>query len=203
VSGGPRFVIKLGGSLAGDPSLARWLDALQECRTARFAVVPGGGPFADAVRAAQAASGFDDEAAHRMALLAMDQFGLLLAALRPHVLPCPRIEQFEATWLAGRLPVWLPAGVLDAEGGLARDWSVTSDTIAAWLARRIGAGGLILVKSCELPPGRCDAAALAAAGIVDAALPGFIGQHAIPLDALQRDQWSKLGDALRDGPWRL
>jgi 5-(aminomethyl)-3-furanmethanol phosphate kinase len=197
------LVIKLGGSLAGDPSLARWLDALHETRAARFVVVPGGGPFADAVRAAQAACGFDDETAHRMALLAMDQFGLLLSALRPHVLPCPRIEQFDAAWNAARLPVWLPARMLGCERSLERSWSVTSDTIAAWLARRIGAGGLILVKSCQLPPGRRDAAVLAGSGIVDAALPGFIRRHGIPLDTLQRSQWSELDELLRAGPWRI
>ena len=32
-------------------------------------VVPGGGPFADAVRASQAEIGFDDAAAHEMAML--------------------------------------------------------------------------------------------------------------------------------------
>jgi 5-(aminomethyl)-3-furanmethanol phosphate kinase len=203
LSGLPRLVVKLGGSLAGDPSLARWLDALHDGRLARFVVVPGGGPFADAVRTAQAACGFDDATAHRMALLAMDQFGHLLAALRSYVLPCPRIEQFEAAWNAGRLPVWLPAQVLDAEAGLERNWSVTSDTIAAWLAWRIGAGGLILVKSCDLPSARGDAAALASAGIVDAALPGFIGRFGIPLDTLQRSQWCEVDIALRAGPWRL
>ena len=44
-------------------------------------LVPGGGPFADAVRAAQPRMGFDDRAAHAMALLAMEQYGCALANL--------------------------------------------------------------------------------------------------------------------------
>src|SRR5437763_974004 len=74
-------VIKLGGSHAFAPHLAHWLDAIGHC-AGRIVVVPGGGPFADAVRDAQPRMGFDDSAAHRMALLAMEQYGCALASLK-------------------------------------------------------------------------------------------------------------------------
>src|SRR5262245_51683374 len=67
-------VIKLGGSFAFSADLADWIAAIAGC-AGRVVIVPGGGPFADAVRAAQAQMGFDDCAAHRMALLAMEQYG--------------------------------------------------------------------------------------------------------------------------------
>ena len=63
-------VVKLGGSFAGSVELPAWLDALARC-AGRVVVVPGGGPFAEAVRAAQPKMRFDDHAAHRMAVLAM------------------------------------------------------------------------------------------------------------------------------------
>src|SRR5690606_31775884 len=73
-------VIKVGGSLAGDPALPRLLETLAELAAAgqRRVVVPGGGPFADAVRAACAAHDPGPSAAHWMAILAMDQYAHLL-----------------------------------------------------------------------------------------------------------------------------
>ena len=64
-------VIKLGGSHAFAPQLKDWIGAVA-AQAGRIVLVPGGGPFADAVRDAQARMGFDDGAAHRMALLAME-----------------------------------------------------------------------------------------------------------------------------------
>ena len=73
-------VVKLGGSYAFSTSLKDWIDAIAAC-AGRVVVAPGGGPFADAVRTAQIKMGFDDRAAHAMALLAMDQYGCALASL--------------------------------------------------------------------------------------------------------------------------
>src|SRR2546426_2358433 len=67
-------VIKLGGSFAFSADLGDWIAAIAAC-AGRVVIVPGGGPFADVVRAAQVQMGFDDRAAHRMALLAMAQYG--------------------------------------------------------------------------------------------------------------------------------
>lgn len=196
MSGLPIVVVKLGGSLVGDPALNHWLGALGGANCARFAVVPGGGPFADAVRAAQARCGFDDGIAHEMALLAMDQCGCLLSGLHESVRLCRTESEIGGAWADRRLAVWLPSRLLLSERSLERSWSVTSDTIAAWLAQRLHAAGLILVKSCAIGAARDDAAALAAAGIVDPALPAFVRHHAIPLDALDRSQWAGLEDAV-------
>ena len=67
-------IVKLGGSHATGPHIKDWLAAIA-AEAGSIAIVPGGGPFADAVRAAQASMGYDDRAAHAMALMAMAQFG--------------------------------------------------------------------------------------------------------------------------------
>ena len=85
-------VLKLGGSYAFSPHLKDWLDAIAACAGCAV-VVPGGGPFADAVRMAQSRMGFDDRAAHEMAVLAMDQYGCALAHLG---LPMRRAESATA-----------------------------------------------------------------------------------------------------------
>ena len=67
------WVVKLGGSLNGDPLLAQWLELLVQLGGGRVTVVCGGGGFADEVRRAQSHWHFDDVPAHNMAVLAMAQ----------------------------------------------------------------------------------------------------------------------------------
>ncbi len=72
-----RRVVKVGGSLLADvPRLRDLLAALADGTQGACAIVPGGGPDADAVRAAQAAEGFSDAEAHRRALDAMGRTAL-------------------------------------------------------------------------------------------------------------------------------
>jgi aspartokinase-like uncharacterized kinase len=67
-----RRVIKVGGSLLGDPPRLRdVLARLADGAEGPCVIVPGGGPDADAVRAGQALEGFSDAEAHRRALDAM------------------------------------------------------------------------------------------------------------------------------------
>jgi len=186
------IVVKLGGSLAIDPSLRRWLQELAGDSTQRFVVVPGGGPFADTVRAAQGVWNFSDQAAHTLAIAAMDQFGRIFCALEPRSVPCSTRLQIERAWADSRLPVWLPGRMMARDRKLARNWNVTSDTIAAWLAQELAASGLLLVKSCDPGANPCDAAFLAAAGIVDTGLPAFVADRALALLAVHKDRWSEL-----------
>src|SRR5580692_10060673 len=96
-------VVKLGGSQAFSAHLSDWLDAVA-LGAGRVVIVPGGGPFADAVRTAQPAMGFDDRAAHHMALLAMEQFGCALAGLRRSLSPAGSVAAIHAALRAGAVP---------------------------------------------------------------------------------------------------
>ena len=59
-------VVKIGGSLEADPHRRRaLLEAIGDGAHGPCIVVPGGGAFADAVRAAQARERFGDAEAHR------------------------------------------------------------------------------------------------------------------------------------------
>jgi 5-(aminomethyl)-3-furanmethanol phosphate kinase len=193
----PQVVVKLGGSLAADPSLAHWLRELKRSEAGRYAVVPGGGPFADAVRAAQAIWRFSDPVAHWMAIGAMDQFGQMLCGIEAGLVACSTVQQIQDAWASERLPVWLPTHLMRGEADLAHGWEVSSDTIAAWLAHTLGARGLLLVKSCDLPADAGDAAVLATAGIVDPALPGFLRGKQLPIDMVRRDQWCDLSQVVK------
>ena len=98
MSTGPRLVVKLGGSLAQHESLRHWLRALAAIESVACVIVPGGGPFADAVRAAQRRWVLSEGLAHSMALTAMEQFGHMLCGLQPGLTACASRARIEQAW---------------------------------------------------------------------------------------------------------
>jgi 5-(aminomethyl)-3-furanmethanol phosphate kinase len=170
-------VVKVGGGLGDDalPGLCAALGELGERHP--LLVVPGGAGFADAVREADRRFGLRLVTSHRMAILGMEQFGWLLGDLIPGAERCADLKRVGAGRACVLLPAALPLERLPAS------WEVTSDSIAAWVARQTGAGRLVLVKGvdglfADWPPrgqplGRLSVAELAAlrTGGVDAYLP--------------------------------
>jgi aspartokinase-like uncharacterized kinase len=190
------WIVKLGGSLAADPSLAQWLSMLGR-HGGRVAIVPGGGPFAEHVRSVQAAWRLDDRVAHNMAILGMAQFTMLMQGLCETLVPADSIAAIAAAARGGRVPLWLPFDLLRSNADELTSWDVTSDSLAAWLANRLGAKRLVLVKSCAIPA-EASPAAWAEAGIVDRSFPKFVRGATYALDLVHSTQWSRVERALRD-----
>lgn len=187
----PLWIVKLGGSLADWPDLRRWVRLLGEARAVDLVVVPGGGPFADQVRAAQARWRFDAAAAHRMAILAMEQYGTMLAGLsRGRMICAATPNAIRKALRAGATPVWSPGAMCfaDARGKrqIAESWDMTSDSLAAWLAGRLRADHLVLVKSAP-PPRGADAKALVRCGLIDRAFPRYAAQGRFAVSAIWRE----------------
>lgn len=159
------LVVRFGGSSATSPDLLKWVRAI-ESSTIPLVIVPGGGPFADTVRRFQPKIGYDDETAHRMAILAMEQFGSALVGLGTRMVAASSEAEIAAAADAGRLPVWMPSGLALEAPEIPKDWTVTSDSLSAWLAARLGGGPLLLLKQIAVPPGS-TLEALAGAQIVD------------------------------------
>jgi aspartokinase-like uncharacterized kinase len=152
-------VVKIGGGLLraeGLDGLRRGCaEAVELARRRPVLVVPGGGPFADAVRAVDAEVGLGDEVAHALALRAMDQLGALLAPLLPGV------ELLTRLVAPGRLGLLVAAPAFDGRPDVPRSWDVTSDSLAVLAAGAIGADEAILLKPIDAPAGQ----------VVDAYLP--------------------------------
>jgi aspartokinase-like uncharacterized kinase len=182
------WVVKLGGSLHDAPVLVRWLRLLATADGPPRIVVPGGGPFADAVRRLQAGLGFDDLAAHRMAILAMQQFALHLHGLEPRLALAEEESELRAAATAAHARLWLPWRLAGREGSLAASWALTSDSLACWLATRLDARVLLLVKSGAVPAGERGAEVLAASGLVDPAFPGLAARFAGEVRLVHRDR---------------
>jgi aspartokinase-like uncharacterized kinase len=142
-------VVKVGGGLArkaGDAALRSLCRTIGDAGARHpLLLVPGGAEFADAVREHDSRFDLRAATAHRMAILAMEQFGWLLSDLIPGAVRCEALPAVRAATARGRTPILLPAALLAADP-LPASWAVTSDSIAAWVAGAADAARLVLVK---------------------------------------------------------
>jgi len=126
------LVVKLGGSLHHQiPEIVPLL-----CKSERLLVVPGGGLFADVVRQEHVS----DDAAHWMAIAAMEQYAWVIAS---HGMKTTDILAIPET-----TAVFLPYISMRQHDPLPHSWDVTSDSIAAWIAAELGIE-LLVLKSVD------------------------------------------------------
>ena len=141
------LVVKVGGGLLRDQGLEglrrACAEATEIAASRPVLVIPGGGPFADAVRAIDEQVGLDDAAAHALALQAMDQLGVLLRPLLPAAELVADLVAPRALGLLEAAPAF--AGRADVPAS----WTVTSDSLAVLAAAAIGADEAILLKSTD------------------------------------------------------
>lgn len=167
-----RRVVKVGGSLFSFAELpAAWRAWHAEQPPADTVLLAGGGPFADAVRAADQRFRLGEERSHWLCVETLRVSARLLADLLPE---CPLVASYaelrqRLTFTEVATPlIFCPAEYLREVDAtltvppLPYTWAVTSDTIAARLATVLAADELVLLKSQEPP-----AADLAGAGYVD------------------------------------
>ena len=186
-----KVIIKLGGSLIEKGrDIVRFLkDYVEEKEKDRdkaptLILIPGGGPFAEVVRNVSADLSISEETAHWMAVLAMHQYGLLLANGEIGIALVESMKEIDG---AEPIRILLPYEVLKADDCLPHTWDVTSDTIAAFVANKIGektfikltdVDGIIdekghLIKEIYAK----EMVELEEKGCVDAGLPGFLMQN--------------------------
>ena len=199
----PVLVIKVGGSLLDLPDLKHRLEDLLMLvgQRERVLLLIGGGGAAELVRGWDRLHGLSDEAAHQLAIAAMSVNALLVSELLPRTAIAGSMVEAELAWNEGAAAIihperWLARYEADAAAGLAHDWSVTSDSIAAWIALQQGAG-LLLVKSIDPPVAGLHEAAVM--GVVDAAFPTlaaelpYIDWVNLRVDSPVRRRWRPAG----------
>lgn len=154
MKGQPRLtVVKVGGGLSAiDGALERVAQAITAAaREHPLVIVPGGGPFADAVRAFGARHELSAGAAHWMAILAMDQYAQVLADRIAGADIVKGTGEIAEARARGRVPVLAPARWMRTADALPHTWEVTSDSVAAFVAGMLGARRLVLVKPSHGP----------------------------------------------------
>lgn len=150
----PPVCWKVGGSLLDLPDLAQRLLHLKRNNSGACVLVCGGGPAVDPIRAASAAGAIDDRTAHFLAIDAMSLNSRLVSSL----LNAANADVFALTsdfhdvrrrLELGDSVIFDPAEDLRQDAGrtLPIGWQVSSDSIAAWAALRLGMTRLVLFKS--------------------------------------------------------
>lgn len=149
-------VCKVGGSLR-DAGLA--VAAAEAARRGSdrepLLLLSGGGELADRVRERYRRGHIGEEEGHWLAVRALDVTTTALArALEPPLPVARSADEIGATLRDAGAAAVPPHEILRAEDPLPHSWAVTSDSIAAWLAHRFGAGRLVLLKARSAWPGR-------------------------------------------------
>ncbi|NIP85992.1 MAG: hypothetical protein GTO03_10685 [Planctomycetales bacterium] len=173
----PLRIVKLGGSLLDWDGLPRaWHNWLAAQPPARNVLVAGGGRLADQVRYYDQRHSLDATTAHLAAGLTLSVTARLAAGLLGGLqLVTQRDDLDTAVGSAGCVvldPYAFLAGdeAAVAEGGLPHGWEVTSDSIAARLARATLADELVLLKSA-LPRRGASWSEVVGQGLIDAYFP--------------------------------
>jgi aspartokinase-like uncharacterized kinase len=187
-------VVKIGGGVLEDiAAFDAALSAVQGiARSRKLLLVPGGGPFADAVRAVDRRLGLADTTAHWMAVLAMDQSAHLISERLAVARFVQEPGEISRAINADRIPVLAPSRWLREADPLPHSWDVTSDSIAAWVAGCLGARRLVLVK----PPG-ADGTGAAVDPYFARALPAGVRATIVPADRLDLLRSALLAPASR------
>ena len=172
----PESIIKLGGSLLGLPDLrSRLKNFLGDFSRSRSILICGGGGAVDQVRKWDRIYNLGEERSHWLALRALSITARVAEKAVPGLELADSVESIEPLWEAGKIPVFDPfqfiieidEGSLDS---LPRRWRVTSDSIAARMARVFGARELVLLKSTTFPE-RIAMSEAAELGMVDEYFP--------------------------------
>ena len=132
-------------------TLVHCLNTIEQKFSDKVVLVPGGGVFADQVRTMQQQWNFDDEIAHRMALIAMHQMALLFKSIQQSFVLASNISNIQQALLKQSVVIWMPDLEELNAFGVEASWNISSDSLAAWLAKQLTASELILVKSAEIP----------------------------------------------------
>jgi aspartokinase-like uncharacterized kinase len=143
-------VVKVGGSLAVYPENLRAL-CIKLCEASKkhkIIVVPGGGEFADVVRCLDKRFSLSCGVTHRMAILGIDQYGLLLSDLMPNSVTVKCLEEIKHSD-SGRLLIFLPSNLMFSEDPLENSWDATSDSIAVFIANRLGVHKVLLATDVD------------------------------------------------------
>ncbi len=144
-------VVKIGGSLSLHPEKLRNLcvKISEFSKEQKLIVVPGGAEFADVVRSLDGRFHLSTYTSHMMAILGMDQYGMLLSNLMPGSITTNEIEEIEHILELNKVPIFLPSNLFLREDPLENSWDVTSDSIAVYVAGKLQVTKVLLVTDVD------------------------------------------------------
>jgi 5-(aminomethyl)-3-furanmethanol phosphate kinase len=174
--------------LSKSQALPNCLYQIAQSPNKQVVIVPGGGDFADQVRFAQQQWLLDDVIAHEMAILAMQQMALMFKGLESGFTVACGVAEVKNCLKLNHAPViWSPTISELNAAKVPCTWEVSSDSLAAWLAKQLNATELILLKAAAVTTN--DLALLRQQGIIDAAFIRYVENADFTVQILSKDNF--------------
>ena len=140
------WIVKIGGSWINNPNLCKLIRHLQRLsKKENIIIVNGGGFFSDSVRLVYENKRMSEKTGNYIALKATELFSHLLKEIDNNIRLIDDIDSLRFS--NNMLKVWLPSLILKDDSTFIKNWESTSDSVAAWLHRKINSVGLLYVKS--------------------------------------------------------
>lgn len=140
-------LIKIGGSLAKTPKilikLCKEIEIFE--KEHKLVLVPGGSKFAEVAREMDSKFKLSNETSHKIAILGMDQFGLILNDLIQNSKIIYQPDEYEKVLNLKKIPIFLPSKFFFEIDPLENTWKVTSDSIALYLAKQLRIKRVIII----------------------------------------------------------
>jgi aspartokinase-like uncharacterized kinase len=186
------IVVKVGGSLYEWAELGPRLQGfLKLLSNNQVLLVPGGGRIVDGLRELDRQHQLGEATCHDLALRALSVSARFLRALLGRSVVVESLEECRGAWERGDLPILDCHSFLRAtserETALPSSWDVTSDSIAAYVARCVGAQRLVLLKSCD-DLTRGDWGQASCNGFVDRWFPRMVGAD-LAVEVVNLREW--------------
>ena len=144
------ILFKLGGSLLNSGFMKIWIKFITNHFKGRAIIIPGGGLFANHIRAVQKDYNLENDIAHDMALYSMSQMGLLISSIdRINLHFCSTKHEISRVIEDNKVPIIGTFDFLKTRiGSSNKNWSITSDSIALLISKELQLNTLLIVKSC-------------------------------------------------------
>ena len=143
------WIIKIGGSWIKNPALPKLISLFIKNFIKKNYNCPWWGCFSDAVRDVFKKNIMDEKTAHFLAMRATGNvLSIWLKKLESNLfLSKSKISELRTE---NKIKIWMPSIIIKNESSFLKNWESTSDSVAAWLHKKINSDGLIFIKSVSI-----------------------------------------------------
>lgn len=192
------WVVKLDGALAHDATLRDWVDELSSFGGGRVIIVPGRWRDGDFIRNIESRWKLSGLVTHNMLVLTRAQYGLLISSMAPQISPVLDARHVRQTLQRGGVALWMPLSLLRQAPDALTDSTMSSDSIAAWLAAHLNAERLVLVKTRPFFK-NVNVAQHIRDGVLDEGFRSYADQLACPVTLLHKSELPRFHSMLLNG----